>query len=408
MNLALRVPSAIPQTNNTAEALAVLAAIRAVSPDTPLVIKSDSQITINAITKSALNIEDSNWAETQNRKLIEPIIALVRSREAPTVIEKVKAHCGIHGNEEADRLADIGANAPPTDETVDLTIDPMHQVQGMKLRSATQGRIYRELRRISTEKTKPRRQTTMHLDVARHEIEQRTGIRPTDKAIWTSLRKGDITNKKATQLIWRLMHHGFAMGEYWVGKKKVEHRARCRHCDTIETPDHIFTECRFSGQNAVWKTVAKLMDEKNIPWVRPTLGTVLGCGISKIKDEITGKPRPAADRFYTKIVSEALLFIWKIRCEWRMQKGEEIEEAHTDNEILKRWVATLNRIIRFDIISSHYKPKKNKNKKKLKLPTEDLVINTWWDVVDNNADLEWEVRKKSRRRRQGVLVGIRA
>lgn len=67
MNLALRVPSSIPQTNNTAEALAVLA-----------------EITINAITKSALNIEDSNWAETQNRKLIELWYSRQRGGRSPS------------------------------------------------------------------------------------------------------------------------------------------------------------------------------------------------------------------------------------------------------------------------------------------------------------------------------------
>lgn len=203
------------------------------------------------------------------------------------------------------------------------------------------------------------------------------------------------------------MHDSLPVGRYWDKMTNYEQRAECRHCGTIESLEHIFTECRYSGQKIIWEQTQKIFEKKKIPWVPPTLGTVLGCGISELKNK-KGQLSPPRNRLYSLVTSEALSLVWKIRCEWRMQKGEETNEAHTEAEILNRWIAQLNRVLRFDILSTWYPPKGKTIREKDKEDMENLVIDTWWDVVSSNTDLEWEVTTKKRRKKTGVLVGTPA
>ncbi|KAF5380150.1 hypothetical protein D9615_006149 [Tricholomella constricta] len=315
-NVAFRLPNSLPHTNNAAEVAAVLAAVEKARLDEPITINSDSKITIQAISQLAIEIEDLGWIETSNREVLEPLFAMLRNRTAPTNINKVKAHSGIHGNERADNLANEGAHHPTPQIVLLLTPNAFKTTQGARLHSTTQALLYKGIRKIKASKTKARRQTTCHLDIARHEIEQRTGRAPTDKAIWSSLRKGHLlTNKRARQLIWKLMHHGLPIGEFWNQITNYEHRAECRECGTTESPEHIFTECKFSGQETIWKTVKTIFKNKKIPWRTPSLGTVLGCGISELTHGQNKNKLTAADRLYTIIIAEASQQIWRTRCD---------------------------------------------------------------------------------------------
>ncbi|KAF5341067.1 hypothetical protein D9611_005971 [Ephemerocybe angulata] len=406
-NMAFRIPQSLPQTNNIAEGAAILAAVQAMRDDIPVIICSDSQVTLTVIGKSALKAEDTDWLETKNREVIEPIIAKLRLRKGLTIMEKVKAHVGIHGNEMADRLADQGADKDVTDVALDMEIPARQKVEGMRLDKASQALIYRGIRRLKTRNTAPRRTTQSHLEAARHEIRERTKKTLTDEQIWMSFRNNDIRNRRTKQLLWKIMHQGLPIGTYWDKITNYEGRSRCKACVTVESAEHIFTECTHNGQKTVWKIVTRIFEKKNIPWTTPTLGTILGCGVTHIMDARTGKPRPEANRLYTMVVAEAIQFIWRSRCTWIIDRDGEEERAFTEKEIHNKFLSSVNRVLKFDIDTTSYKPKKNKNRRRLNIPTEDLVINTWWDVVDSNTDLEWEVMRKNRRKRTGVLVGIR-
>ncbi|KAJ3550737.1 hypothetical protein NMY22_g260 [Coprinellus aureogranulatus] len=338
-NLAFRVPFHLPQTNNTAEACAILAAVQNADETQHIEIKSDSKVTIDALRKYARSIEDQDWAVTKNREILEPLIARVRKRAGSTQVTKVKAHIGIEGNEAADRLANVGANQSTETLNLDFSIPATVKVQGMRLSQATQALLYKGVRRRKLEdEVNERRITKMHLDLIRHEVKERVGFFPSDEDIWSSIKNKNIRSKRARQLLWKLVHRGLPIGTYWDNITNYEHRARCIHCGTTESPEHIFTECKFTGQALVWKTVGKLLENRNIPWSPPTLGTILGCAISDIRNETDAKPRPRANRLYTILLSEATHFIWKIRCEWKIQKEEALNDAHSANEILRRWI----------------------------------------------------------------------
>ena len=60
-NISQPVPSELPQTNNVAELLAIDAAIQTVHNGERTTIYSDSQYSINSVTKWAANWKENNW-----------------------------------------------------------------------------------------------------------------------------------------------------------------------------------------------------------------------------------------------------------------------------------------------------------------------------------------------------------
>ncbi|KAF6750832.1 hypothetical protein DFP72DRAFT_817365 [Ephemerocybe angulata] len=136
------------------------------------------------------------------------------------------------------------------------------------------------------------------------------------------------------------------------------------------------------------------------------MGTVLGCGVTDFRNLINDEPRPEANRLYTILVAVAIQFIWRTRCTWKIDRDGDPNQAHSAKELHNKFRATLNRTLVFDIATTAFTPKKNRNRRKINIPSEDLVINTWWSVVDSNSELEWETMRKFRRRKAGVLVHI--
>ncbi len=95
-------------TNNIAELSAPLFALRCLTERCKVKIMSDSQYTINCITKWRFGWERKGWINTKrepvkNKEIIQALITECGKHEVEWV--KVKAHCGIPENELADQLA---------------------------------------------------------------------------------------------------------------------------------------------------------------------------------------------------------------------------------------------------------------------------------------------------------------
>lgn len=103
------------QTNQRAEAMAVLHVLEKTKDSRqPLEIRTDSQYVINASTVWCKNWIKKNWVasngkEVQNRDLFEPIVNLIKHRQAEVKFTYVPGHSGFEGNEKADQLAVAGA-----------------------------------------------------------------------------------------------------------------------------------------------------------------------------------------------------------------------------------------------------------------------------------------------------------
>lgn len=103
-----------PPTNNRAEMTAICLAIEAVGPDANVVIASDSMLCINTATKWMFSWKKKNWRKgggkpVMNLDLVKRLFRLVSTHRGKLSFKYVKAHCGIPGNEAADRLATAGA-----------------------------------------------------------------------------------------------------------------------------------------------------------------------------------------------------------------------------------------------------------------------------------------------------------
>jgi hypothetical protein len=275
----------------------------------------------------------------------------------------------------------------------------------MNLKRATQASLYKGIRRRKKQARQERRATKENLDIARHNVNSRTNSLPNDEQIWASVRNNAIHNKKAKQFLWKLIHGALLCGRFWEKMNNYENRSVCVPCNTLESPEHILTECEFSGQKTVWSIVNDLFGKKGIPWSRATIGAVLGCGISDLRTQHNTK-RPGANRLYSTIVSEAAFFIWKIRCEWVIQNERDPNRVPSRREIQNRWTAVLNRTLKQDILAARYTQRKAHQRNQRESQDVELTIEKWWDVVTSNEDLFWEVKTGKKRKESGVLVGI--
>ncbi|KAK4665234.1 hypothetical protein QC763_400220 [Podospora pseudopauciseta] len=112
------------QTNQRAELTAILRALQLVNLDSPIEIRTDSQYSIDCVTKWYASWVKKGWktaggTPVKNADLVKAIRDLMENREAKgtiTILTKVVGHSGDYGNDQADRLAVLGAQLPALDE----------------------------------------------------------------------------------------------------------------------------------------------------------------------------------------------------------------------------------------------------------------------------------------------------
>lgn len=103
-------------TNNQTEMLAALFPFTVLPENVLVTVYTDSQYTINAVTKWAIGWKKRGWRKPdgaiKNLELVKALHELFLQKRV--VFQKVKGHSGIEGNELADQLARQGS-ADPTE-----------------------------------------------------------------------------------------------------------------------------------------------------------------------------------------------------------------------------------------------------------------------------------------------------
>jgi len=235
----------------------------------------DSMYVIHALNLS-LNIwEDSGWINTPNAEWIKATAYHLRLRGAPTRFKWVKGHNGTRGNEEADKLANIGVNKQDPDE-VDLTVPDHFQPTGLKLAATTQATAYRLISGLKRPPT-PRRAEIL-LDRIRVTLETIIGKSLPDRNIWKGCRHPDIRRPIQT-FLFKAINDALRIGDFWSRIPNFEQRARCHSCDAqTESLEHILLECDHPSTKLIWTLTKRLWPADTTPWPELSLGLLLGCG----------------------------------------------------------------------------------------------------------------------------------
>lgn len=384
-NRAIKLPYYITQTNNTGETIAILEAARSVPKTQSIIIKSDSQLVIDSLTTLLAKREDEGWIGAANKDILRPLIAVLCEQTGLTILEKVKGHSGVTGNEEADCLANQGAQKNMQDD-VDLRIPRGYNVTRAKLAKATQALLYKGI--LEIQPAPDRRGTQANLNEIRWAIKETTGLMPTNSVIWKSIRSRALS-KEIRNFLWKTIHNLYKIGKYWNNIQGFEERAACPACRTEESMSHILTECRVSGQEHVWGFVEACMAKRNIQFSKPSLGEILGCAIA-------GEERDQGKyRFHAIVISEAAYTIWKARCEWRISRNASPGQTLTKTEMVLRMRVALERKIKLDCLATDAE----RFGKKATKPK--VVKGTWKNLIPANTS-----PLRSWRKITAVLVGI--
>ncbi len=366
-NMALRVPGERP-TNQIAEIYAVSAAAARTPPFAPLHIVSDSKYVVDGLTTHCNKWEHRGWLGVANSDWIRDALARLRARSAPTTLRWVKGHAGTLGNEEADKLANLGAGKARAEA---LPPAPLQYIRrGAALRGITQRIAYLGVRH---RKRKEERQATVRmLDQVTAALEVQTGIRPTEVKVWKAIRSRDMP-RKVRDFWWKALHDALRVGGFWMHIPGYETRAICDACGCEESLEHIMLECDAPGQKTIWSEVRQLLRQAGIDVPLANLGSILGAPAADLTEKLP-KSTAGGRRLYKILIVEATHLIWKIRCERVIEHGNDPDRWPSVGELTGRWKATINRRFAMDQILTASRFEK-------KATPRDRVLQTWGEVL---------------------------
>ncbi|SJL06249.1 uncharacterized protein ARMOST_09585 [Armillaria ostoyae] len=391
-NVALRVKG-VKQTNNTGEVRAVLQRATAVSPYVAMLTRSDSTYTIDGLCFHLRAWEDRGWIGVPNRTFFQATAAKLRRHGNVVTFQWVKGHSGEVGNEEADKLAAIGASMEDDGlPDPELEIEEQFKINGAKLATMTQAMAYRGIK--ERQGKCERDATEQNLDRIRASVTEVNGTAPSDAAIWRGMRNKDIS-RSARSFIWKATHKAYRLGNAWAGfGPEYASRVLCPECGDTETMDHILLECEIPGRRNVWMLAEDMWRKKGYTWPSMSLGLILGCALYDPRDDEDGR-LPGAARLFRIIVSESAHLIWKLRCERRIANGDDPDKWPSNDEIIGRWLYTINERLTLDRLATN--PRRY-GKKAIK---KKIVLQTWSGTLDNEDALprDWTMEPT------GVLVG---
>ncbi|KAI0824107.1 hypothetical protein BC628DRAFT_1323025 [Trametes gibbosa] len=362
-------------------------------PGINLVQETDSKTVMDSLTRYRVMLEDTGFIGKSNGELTRTILAALRSRKAHTAFVWVKGHDGHPRNEEADRLAGLGA-AKPVGDVVDLSIPEPMRLSGAKLSVITQKLAYRAIRSAKEAKLAPRRAASDNITVIAEDLRTACKHDTTEAVIWKSLRKKDVT-RETRQFLWKTIHDGFMTGKHWLRPNMsdvLQERATCKKCNELDSMDHILFRCAARGQQEIYNMLQKTWELSGLQWPGANWGTMLGAACMVFRTRNSDARLTGSERLWTILATESVYLVWKLRCERVIQNnGKE----YSREEVRNRWYATINQRLTLDRRACVAYLEKRALK-------PNRVAETWLPILENNRDLppNWVGDC-------GVLVGIK-
>lgn len=390
-NKALRIKTR-HQSNNVGELAAVLVAMQSHQNAKALRIVSDSQYTIDVLTKHAQQWLDEGFSKVANKEIVASMVGELTTTKSNIYFRKVKGHSGDIGNDGADSLANQGARKDE-EHILDLTKGRDLRSLGAKLSALTQAQAYRQIRSYKGPEHRPK--TERVVNRVRGALEGHSGVDNTAEAVWKSLNsnKTAALSIKFRAFAWKALHDGVKVGDYWLGKGTCEDRMACTQCNVeSETLHHILFECRMTGQETIWKLAKQAWALTGLEWPNLSTELILGAGLA-IAKSASGKHLKGRTRLLQIMITESAYLIWLLRCEWRIGREQNTMETHPTPEIEARWRKTMAKRMRTDwALTSRLRYGKRALQRW-------LVAETWHNVALDRISIQTDID------RTGVLVG---
>jgi len=345
-NTGFRVPGP-EQSNQIGELAAILHVLKSVPSDRALIIRTDSMYAIQGLTKNLEKWEDKGWLASKHAGVFRCMTAWMRHRSNTTQISWVKGHSGVRGNEEADKLAAVGAGATPTANTLNLEAPPNLVPSGAKLSALSQKDLYRGIQKINN--PLPRRTSEINVGRVQACAAETYGTAPTPESVW----------KKTREFLWKCMHDAFKIGKFWSRIENYEQRGICSKCESEESMEHILTECSAPGREQIWSLANELWRKRSASDLPSEYGAILGSCLSGFK-KANGKPDKGLNRLFRIIMSESVYMIWKLRCERAIAWCDDPTRVHSPHEIHNKWLQAINTRLRMDSVQTNKKIFKKK------------------------------------------------
>jgi hypothetical protein len=192
--------------------------------------------------------------------------------------------------------------------------------------------------------------------------------------------------------LWKCTHNAYKIGNFWDKIPEHEHYSLCPVCKVEKSMEHILLQCTIPGQQVIWNLARQLWELKKKRWPRISYGTILGCSLAKMTDNVYKR---GDNRLFHILVSESAHLIWKLRCERRITHNDSPVGQLAPAEIHNRWLQIINSRLTMDRILTD---KWRYGKKALRTKT---VLDTWDEVLWDRTHLpnNWI-------QHTGVLVGI--
>ncbi|KIN97505.1 hypothetical protein M404DRAFT_160225, partial [Pisolithus tinctorius Marx 270] len=176
------------------------------------------------------------------------------------------------------------------------------------------------------------------------------GTTPLAAKVWKSIRNKDVP-RNLCNFLWKSLHGCYKIGEYRLKIPLYEMRGTCLlHSETKSLP-HILTECiniHVHVTKHLWcVTVECLWLMHGSHWPTINFGMILNAGLADFHHNTW---------LFTILVLESAHLIWKLHCDWVINKGMA-ESIQTHDEIHNKWVHTINLRLKFNHLqmdAKHY------------------------------------------------------
>jgi endonuclease/exonuclease/phosphatase family metal-dependent hydrolase len=295
------------QTKTKSIALATVRALQNTKNDEITIIMNNSQI-ITMLKTRYIEQEDNKWIDQEDKEIWKRLLQTLRNRNG---ITKFKLPEGEIDEMKIEELKlEIKNNKNPLRMLPDSeNVKTDYSAQGARLCKLSQKTAYKLTLERNSESPMTQA-TTERLNKVKTKIEDDTGVRPTTKMIWQSIKK--ITPFRVSDFVWKMANNKIKCGKFFAKIPGWEDKQYCKCNNVCETIEHILFRCKKNNAEESWKRTENLWHKiTGKEMKKPTTETLIGIGT--YKEKTRGKEDKVQTVLYQILTMATAWAIWKTR-----------------------------------------------------------------------------------------------